>query len=178
MQQLPVYRSERLSLRPLRSSDRDALFAVYGDAEVMRYAADPPFVEPATVDLMLQSVAALFAAGSAYEWGLELRSSGQLIGTCGLHSFAEPPPAAEIGCLLARAYWGRGLMAEALSCLIAAAPHDFGLRELRADIDPHNRRSQRLFARLAFQPHSETIWIRNLTDAASEDIAQPRTALH
>ena len=36
-----------------------ALFAIYGDAEVMRFASEPPFAEPATVSAMLASVARL-----------------------------------------------------------------------------------------------------------------------
>jgi ribosomal-protein-alanine N-acetyltransferase len=176
MDQLPIYHTDRLTLRPLYSSDRVALFTIYGDAEVMRYAADPPFPDTDTIDLMLASVAALAAAGSAYEWGIELRSTATLIGTCGLHSFAEPPHAAEIGCLLARAFWGRGLMHETLTGLISVASRDFGLRELRADIDADNARSLRLFRRLGFQPLHGTLLVRSL-DADGCNVVAP-IALH
>ena len=158
---LPTIQTARLQLRSLQPADRAPLFAIYSDGDVMQFAADPPFPDLAMVDLMLASVARLQADGLAYEWGIVQLDSGALIGTCGLHSFADTTTA-EVGCLLARAYWGRGLMYEALSALFRTATTDFGLRILLADIDAGNIRSRRLFRRLGFTPIGGTYYRRQL----------------
>ncbi len=147
---LPELSTTRLTLRPLTEADRDALFAIYGDAEVMRYASDEPFADVAVVDRMLTSVQRLYAARESLEWGVALRQSGALIGTCGLHSFGQDRSGAEVGCLLARAYWGRGLMREVLELVIGVGFGALDLSELRAEIDAPNTRSHALFTRLGF----------------------------
>jgi [ribosomal protein S5]-alanine N-acetyltransferase len=158
---LPL-QTERLLLRAMLADDAPALFAIYGDPEVMRYAADEPFPDEATVTVMLRSVARLLAAGEALEWAVVERASGQLVGTCGLHSFDEAANAAEVGCMLARAAWGRGMMREALGALFRYAHDELGITQLRADIDAPNSRSIRLFTQLGFAHAHGTIYTREL----------------
>jgi len=150
MRSLPSFVTPRLRLRPLFESDAPALFAIYGDAQVMRHASDPVFSHPGLVLEMLASVSRLLAEGASFEWGIEMRQDGTLVGTCGLHGFDEPQAAAEIGALLARSAWGQGVMTEALGPVIDHARQRLGLRFLRADIDAENVRSLALFRRLGF----------------------------
>jgi RimJ/RimL family protein N-acetyltransferase len=64
--ELPTLETECLLLRPMRDEDAPALFTIYGDPEVMRYAGDEPFPDEATVAVMLWSVARLLAAGESF----------------------------------------------------------------------------------------------------------------
>ncbi|BDA16460.1 hypothetical protein KAM345_003740 [Aeromonas caviae] len=110
--ELPVLLTPRGRLRPFDGRDAADLFAIYGDPLVMRFVGEPPFPSLATVSQMLASVERLLAGGESLEWGLVLRGSGRLVGTCGLHSFAAGASLrqAEVGCMLARSHWGQGLM--------------------------------------------------------------------
>jgi RimJ/RimL family protein N-acetyltransferase len=149
---LPTLRTPRLDLRALTTADRADLFVIYGDAAVMAFTSDPAFPDLSYVDQMLASVARLFAERTSLEWGVSLRAEGRIIGTCGLHSFDAEQQCAEIGCILGRAYWGEGLMREALSAVIDFGFARFGLQTLNADIDAPNVRSLALFQRLGFVP--------------------------
>jgi RimJ/RimL family protein N-acetyltransferase len=160
--ELPTLHTPRLSLRAMDTGDLPALFAICGDAEVMRFASDLPCAEPATVQTMLASVARLLQQGESLEWGLVETDSGALIGTCGLHSFEPQAGRAEVGCLLARRMWGRSLMREAIGAVIDEARGPLGLTQLRADIDGANLRSIRLFTHLGFQPVEGTLYERRL----------------
>jgi RimJ/RimL family protein N-acetyltransferase len=159
---LPTLQATRLRLRPLHPGDVDALFAIYGDAGVMRHASDPPFPAPETVLEMLASVERLLAEGGSMEWAIEELQQRELIGTCGLHGFDRPTASAEVGCLLARKAWGHGYMREALIVLFDHAKQSLGLAGLRADIDATNARSLRLFAALGFEPGSAGLLERRL----------------
>jgi RimJ/RimL family protein N-acetyltransferase len=152
----------RLLLRAMHEDDTPALFAIYGDPEVMRYASDEPFPDLATVALMLRSVAELLASGKSLEWALVEKASAQLVGTCGLHSFDEESNSAEVGCMLARSAWGRGLMREALPVLFDYA-RSLGITQLHADIDAPNERSIRLFRQLGFVYRHDTFYELDLT---------------
>lgn len=149
---VPILRTPRLVLRALTTADRADLFAIYGDAEVMVFTSDPAFPDLSYIDQMLASVARLFAERVSLEWGISLLPEGRIIGTCGLHSFDTEQQGAEIGCILGRAYWGQGLMREALSAVIAFGFARFDLQMLKADIDAPNVRSLALFQRLGFTP--------------------------
>jgi RimJ/RimL family protein N-acetyltransferase len=159
---LPTLRTPRLDLRTLTTADRADLFAIYGDAEVMAFTSDPAFPDLSYVDQMLASVTRLFDERASIEWGVSLRAEGRIIGTCGLHSFDAEQQCAEIGCILGRAYWGQGLMQDALSAVIAFGFDRFELQAIKADIDAPNVRSLALFHRLGFTPEGtgSTLLIR------------------
>lgn len=147
----------------MRAADARDLFAIYGDAEVMRTASDPTFTDVSLVTAMLASVDEMLATGESIEWGVAERSSDRLMGTCGLHGFSVGDDSAEVGCLLARAQWGRGIMREALVAMFAYAKVWLGLTRLRADIDAANERSIKLFEALGFRrAHDDSLYERDL----------------
>jgi [ribosomal protein S5]-alanine N-acetyltransferase len=161
--EVPIICTPRLVLRAMASTDSVDLFAIYGDPHTMLYASEEPFPSIATVAQMLLSVESLRCEGTSIEWGIELVSAKRLVGTCGLHSFNSATSTAEVGCMLARNYWGQGLMREALQVLFAFAAEQIGLSRLRADIDEPNQRSRILFDRLGFHLQHGTIYERELT---------------
>lgn len=148
---LPEIRTRRLLLRKLVLGDREDLLEIYGDHEVMKFTDDDCFANVETVDQMLESVENLFCARASIEWGIEDLASQKIIGTCGLHSFSSDFSAGEAGCLLARKFWGKGLMREAMVRVIEFARDSLGLKQLKADIEPENVRSIKLFINLGFR---------------------------
>ena len=141
----------------MRERDVEELFVIYGDPEVMRYTGEEAFSGLQMVPTMLASVDRLLAAGSSLEWGIE-EQNGELIGTCGLHSFEPASSSAEVGCMLARKAWGKGYMHEALVAMFGYAKQHLGLVCLRADIDAPNTRAIRLFRTLGFQHAHATFY--------------------
>ena len=147
---LPTLQSQVLTLRPMADGDAASLFEIYGDPLVMKYTDEPPFPDLATVGIMLKSVRALLLDGRSLEWAIVSRGDG-VVGTCGLHSFDTVLGVAEVGCLLKRGAWGRGLMAEALALLTGFAADVLKLKRLIADVAPENRRARRLFDKLGYR---------------------------
>jgi [ribosomal protein S5]-alanine N-acetyltransferase len=147
---VPSQITDRLLLRSLSSKDKHDLFQIYGDPEVMRFASDPAFPDESYVDQMLESVNRLFASRESLEWGIVLIQEARLVGTCGFHCFAVEQTQAEIGCLLARAYWRQGIMTEALKQVIRFGFAELELQTIVADVDADNSRSLTLFDRLGF----------------------------
>ncbi len=154
--------SPRFLLREMRDTDIDALFAIYGDSETMRYASDPTFPDRASIAMMLVSVRRLLASGSSLEWAIVDRDTDRLIGVCGIHSFQATTRTAEIGSMLVRELWGNGYMPEALRLVIDYARQSLGLAGLLANIHSCNERSIRLFRRLGFEHAKGTIYALEL----------------
>ena len=148
---LPALHGVRLTLRAMTGADAAALFAIYGDPDVMRHTDEEPFPGVETVSIMLASVRRLLAEGVSLEWAIVLHASGEVIGTCGLHGFDHDARAAQVGCMLQRACWGHGYMTEAIDLMTRHAVDGLCLQRLIADIAPDNERSQRLFRRLGYR---------------------------
>lgn len=143
---VPVLQSERLCLRPVSRHDAEALFPAYSDAELMRYWSSAP---KATVD-ELRDYLTPGGIPCGRSWGITIKQGyGTAIGT--LSVIARRPGVSEIGYLVARAYWGKGVAAEAVSCLVDHLFRAEGHRRLCADTDPDNLHSNHLLERLGFR---------------------------
>lgn len=144
--------TERLTLRMFGPDDLDAYAAMCADAEVMRHIGEGG---PVGRDVAWRQMA--FFLGHwplrGYGmWALEERATGRLVGRAGfLHP--EGWPGLELGWLLARDCWGRGLATEACRAALAAGRAQFGALPLISLIRPDNQRSiavaERLGATLA-----------------------------
>lgn len=143
--------TQRLILRWLTEADVPALFAIFSDAQVMRYWSSPPLTEQAGAEKLLRSIQRGYESGEFLQLGLERRAEPGIIGTCTLFSFAFPSRRAEIGYALGRPFWGMGYMNEALRTVVAYAFTTLNLNRLEADIDPRNTASAKTLERLGFQ---------------------------
>lgn len=150
---LPVLETQHLLLRAVSIADVADLHAIYGDPEVMRHASDPVFTRESEYVQTVASIERYLREDQGIEWGIVLKSSAVMVGVVGLHNFESLQ--AEIGCLLARAYWGRGLMREAVLAVMEFAP-GIGLTRLKAEIDAGNARSVGLFEGLGFVQIGDT----------------------
>jgi RimJ/RimL family protein N-acetyltransferase len=147
----PPIETARLQLRGFEARDLDDYAAMCADAEVMRFVGDGgPLAREAAWRQM-----ALFAGHWPLRgfgtWAVEERTSGRLVGRVG---YLQPEgwPGVELGWLLARPAWGRGLATEACRAALAQRAA-FGIGRLISLVRPGNLRSaalaQRLGARLA-----------------------------
>ena len=149
--ELPTLEAARVRLRWLTEEDVDALFAIFSDEAMMRYWSSTPMKERAEAGELLARIHAGFRDKSAFQWGVERKDDGGLLGTCTLFNMHRANMRAELGYCLHSAHWGKGYMGEALAALIGHAFHGLKLRRLEADVDPDNASSLRILDRMGFQ---------------------------
>ncbi|KAF1030100.1 MAG: putative ribosomal N-acetyltransferase YdaF [Pseudomonas sp.] len=140
----------RLALRPPRAEDWRALFAIWSDAEAMRYFSFPAMTHAEQAIERFEGLLRSSQAGEDLVCIVALPDTGEVIGTCDLFNVDVQCRRAEIGFTLNRAYWGKGYMREAASAVIEHAFGSAGLRRIEADIDPRNTASAGLLERLGF----------------------------
>jgi hypothetical protein len=90
------------------------------------------------------------ATGTAVQFVIVDKASRKPAGTCLLFRHDEASARAELGYVLGRAHWGKGVMQEALTALLDAAFARLDLRRIEAEADPRNAASCRVLARLGF----------------------------
>lgn len=150
---LPRLQTERLELRAIDKSDIDALFAIFGDVQTMRYWSRGPYSSPEELQSYFEKTDQAFADKSQLRWGLVRRGSedDQFIGVCSMYAIDLNNLRADIGYILNREMWGQGYMQEALAAIFGYAFEVMGLRRIEADIDPRNAASIASLERLGFQ---------------------------
>ncbi len=139
--------TERLLLRPFREADLDDYARICSDPEVMRHMGDGrPVSRPDAWRQMAFFLGHWQLRGYGL-WAAELKETGGLVGRIGLHN-PEGWPGLEVGWLLERACWGRGLATEGGRAALDYAFTRLGAGHVISVIRPENARSVRVAERL------------------------------
>ena len=145
-----ILNTPRLTLRPLRPSDAEALHAVWSDTEVMRHWDWPPTRNIAVTRSVVARQCEEAEHGGALYWAMVLDGQRAAIGACDLSEIDTHHRRAEIGFLVAREFWGQGYAVEAMRAVVAYATNPLKLERLSARTHSGNDSSARLLKRLGF----------------------------
>lgn len=149
---MQILETSRLVLREFEAGDADALTLVLGDPQSMRFYPKP--LDQAGVEQWIARNQRRYAEIGHGLWAMVLKSSGELIGDCGLTvQHVDGADEIEIGYHVRRDLWGQGLATEA-----ARACRDYGFGRLKFDrlislIRPENGPSRRVA-----EKNGMTIW--------------------
>jgi [ribosomal protein S5]-alanine N-acetyltransferase len=154
---MTILETHRVILRELVAGDVDALARVLSDPETMRHYPAP--YDRAGVEGWIARCQERYRDDDVALWGMVLKSSGELIGDCGIiRQEVEGEHFFEIGYHLRRDLWGQGLATEA-----ATACRDWAFANLKVDrvislIRPENIRSRRVAERNGMTVWKEVEW--------------------
>jgi [ribosomal protein S5]-alanine N-acetyltransferase len=139
--------TERLLLRPPVDADASAVFERYArDPDVTRHLTWRPHTSPSETRDFLAHCRAGWESGSDLTWALTLRGGDDRpIGMIGLRPRGFKP---DLGYVLAKPYWGQGLMTEAGRAIVSLAFSDPGVHRVWAVCDVENRASSRVLEKL------------------------------
>jgi [ribosomal protein S5]-alanine N-acetyltransferase len=150
--QLPSLQGPRVRLRaPREEADTDAVFALFGDPETMRYWSRPAMRRRSEAEAFIASIRQGFQRRQFLNWLIAEHASDQVIGSCTLYDIQPAHLRAGIGYALHRESAGRGLASEAVALALRWGFGQLGLNRIEADIHPDNLSSQRLLERLGFR---------------------------
>ena len=138
--------TERLVLRQPTVRDAPAIFDSYArDPEVVRYLTWRPHGSIADTHAFIDAIRSRWEAHSELTWALTLRGDDRLIGMIGLRPRGFK---SDIGYVLARPHWGRGLMTEAGDTIVDLAFTDPAVHRVWAVCDADNRASARVLEKI------------------------------
>ena len=156
--------SERLRIRGFNDSDLAPFMAYRNDPKVARYQSwDSCDEQQARAFIREMESAQPGVPGEWFQFAIESKQTGELIGDCGLRVDEAEPYRAEIGFTLAREYQGRGFASEAVSALLDYAFDTLGLHRVVAIVDCRNAPSVALLERLDLRREGhfvENVWFK------------------
>ncbi len=110
---LPVLETDRLHLRPVRDGDLEALFAIRSDPEMMRYIGRPLMKDRTEAGALLALIRREYEAGTGIKWAITFRDRDEMIGNMMFRGISREHFSGEIGYMLHRDFWRKGIMREA-----------------------------------------------------------------
>ena len=110
----PVLYTERLMLCRITEDFAADMYEYSSDPEVTKYLTWSPHSSLKETERYLKVLSRKYDDGSFNDWGMVLKENGKFVGTCGYTSFDPAENTAELGYVLAKPYWGRGLAPEAV----------------------------------------------------------------
>jgi RimJ/RimL family protein N-acetyltransferase len=138
----------RLRLRPLESSDVDALAEIYLHPDVARWIGAHTKSDVAWE--IAQHVEHQARFGWSF-WAVEDRGSGRLIGDCGLQLLEHRGPEIELGYDFDPDVWGRGLATEAAREVMRLAFGPLKIEHVIAVVKPEHTASQRVLEKAGLE---------------------------
>ncbi|GGH23568.1 GNAT family N-acetyltransferase [Paenibacillus segetis] len=164
----PILETDRLLLRLVEKTDVEQLYEVLSDAEVAKFDYFHPLT---SLDQALEFIARFkneLEENEEITWGIILKETNRLIGTCCLGSFDDGARRVEIGYDIAQAEWGKGYATEALGAVINYGFNTMNLNRIEATITPGNDASVKVLKKLNFE-HEGIVRERDLIKGKLED---------
>ena len=135
----------RLELRPFRATDFQQAFDNWmSDPSVTKYLTWTPHAAPAFTRALLAQWEEQSASPEVYHWALVWRETGEVIGDLSVVAADMRSERAELGYCLAQAFWGRGVMTEALTAVLAFLFGEVGFSRVEAKYATANVASGRV----------------------------------
>ena len=131
-------RTARLRLRKLTMRDAADIFRYSRDPEVARHVLWDPHRTIGESRSYIRYMLRRYRAHEPASWAIEWLDTGRVIGTIGFMWIQRDNNAAEVGYSLAREYWNRGIMTEALRAVLRYAFDDMGLNRVEAQHETTN----------------------------------------
>jgi [ribosomal protein S5]-alanine N-acetyltransferase len=140
---MQILETDRLILREFQLDDVDALARILSDAETMRFY--PLHFDRKEVEDWIDRNRRRYTKDGHGLWAVVLKSSGELIGDCGLTvQDVEGSNEIEIGYHVRRDLWGQGFATEAARACRDYGFTNLGFSRLVSIIRPENFASRRV----------------------------------
>jgi RimJ/RimL family protein N-acetyltransferase len=156
--------SERLILRHFEDSDLAPFVAYRNDPDVAKHQFWHSFDErDARAFIREMELAQPGVPGEWFQFAVESKETGGLVGDCALQVDGQEPYRAEIGFTLAREHQGKGFASEAVWLLLNYVFEALGLHRVVAIADCRNKPSWALLVRVGMRREGhflEDVWFK------------------
>ncbi|MDC7223207.1 MAG: GNAT family N-acetyltransferase [Spirochaetales bacterium] len=140
--------TDRLRLIKLAPEHVDHMYAYASREDTVRFMSWKRHESKEQTARFIELSGELYEGEMLYDWAIWHREDRRMIGTIGLHGLDREINGAEMGYIIARPYWGQGLVPEAGRRILRFCFDDLKLSVMKAYCDRENRGSERVMEKL------------------------------
>ncbi|MEK5205461.1 MULTISPECIES: GNAT family protein [Psychrobacillus] len=141
---LPTLETEHLILRKVTKEDIEDMYLYGSDEEVSKYVTWNTHETIADTKGFVEFVLNKYENKQVSPWGIEYKENGKFIGTIDFVWWQPNHKIAEIGYVISKDYWGKGLTTEVAKELVKFGFEEMDLVRVQARCDVENIASARV----------------------------------
>ncbi len=131
--------------------DLEPNFQIHTDPEIMKYYGILPYDSLEKSKEHLDWLAKLHREEVGLRWIITYKDEDECIGDVGFYDYEKKHSRAEIGYILGKEHWGKGIMTEAIKAALDYGFNEIKLNRVQALIDPRNEASKRVAEKHGFK---------------------------
>ncbi|MCY6960138.1 GNAT family N-acetyltransferase [Clostridium sp. ZC22-4] len=139
------------NLRQVKKTDCKDIFDIYSDNDAVKYEGMNPIESIDKAKSYIDFINDGYNKKMFVRWCISDKEDDKLLGLISLQHFDYLNAKAEVGYILNKKYWGKGIMGSNLSLVINYAFNQLNLHRLEAVIHPANIASITLAERMGFK---------------------------
>ncbi len=165
----PVLCGARVRLRPYHTGDGQAVFDAWaGDPQVTKYMNFPTHTDPQVTEQLVRMWEEGYESPTVYRWVIEVQ--GEAAGDLSAVRWNAEDEWCELACCLARKYWNRGLMTEALTAVLDYLFETVGFHRVQMRHDAMNPASGRVMQKCGLRSEGILRGYKKRRDGSCADI--------
>ncbi|WDD97869.1 GNAT family N-acetyltransferase [Thalassomonas actiniarum] len=155
---MDIFKTGRLTIRAVSSSDLDKLSPILSDETTMKYTATGAQTHEQMI-AFVQNCARQYRENGFGHWAIFLTATNELVGLCGLNRHQiDAEEYVHVNYRLGSQYLGKGLATEAVNGVMDYCATSLNINDLSAIIEPSNINSIKVIERLGFKLIKQTMF--------------------
>jgi [ribosomal protein S5]-alanine N-acetyltransferase len=148
----PALEGSRILLRPIVESDAESIFEYCGDPEVSKFTTWETHQTTEDSMALIRHARANYKRKNCEPYGIALKTNPKkIIGTTGWFWNTKQHKSIEIAYALARPFWGKGLIVEAVRLVVNEALKENDIHRISSRCISENKASQRVMDKLGMR---------------------------
>jgi ribosomal-protein-alanine N-acetyltransferase len=152
--------TNQLRLRHFRPNDADELYRIYSNPDLFKYMSNEKSIGWQETRAVINSLIENWQQYGFGVWAVIYKRNQNLIGHCGL-KFLENTSEIQLGYLLLKSYWGRGLGTEAATAALKYGFEVAKLERIVAIAKPENIASRRVMEKVGMKYEKNAYYYDN-----------------
>ena len=146
----PIINTSRLVLRNFIDEDKQPMFLLRSDADVMKYVPRPLAKTIEDVEPLINMIEDLLQKNEAINWIIALKDTNEMIGYIGMYRLQKENFRTEVGYMILPKFQRNGFADEALKAVVHYGFTKLKFNSIFAVIDPENAASRKVLAKNNF----------------------------
>ncbi|MCV9933172.1 GNAT family N-acetyltransferase [Flavobacterium sp. LS1R47] len=143
-----LYQSQKIIIREFLPEEKQTFLNLFKDPEVTQYL---PQVSPERYVEMFNELLENYKTGNLSRWAIFDTTNNNFIGMCVARIFVDNTNQIEIGYVLSKPYWGKGIATEVCKALTQYSFSNTDKNEVVAITDLDNSGSQNVLQKAGFK---------------------------
>ena len=145
-----IIETQRLRLRKITFEDKDVMFRLYSDPEILRYTGEPLTKSVEEMERAITARIKSYEDEGFGRWATILKENNQFIGWAGLKYLPEFDEI-DVGYRFFQEYWGKGIATEASRAVLDYGFNQLGIEKIIAIAMKENKASIRVMQKIGME---------------------------